>query len=209
VLSAGSRAIAAAMSEDQGPDSPDADLALFDLTPDLTVTRRCGRCGESKPLAANFHKGKAVCRKCRGIQSRQWRTAQGPQYRRARWQWALYRLPWDDYEEMLEKQGGVCAICRNPFSENPRLIHVDHKHGCEHPGKGKKCCRECVRGILCSRCNIFVGWMETDYRRIGDLFNYLGVDGVVMWSHVMRDIGYEALLTGELEFAARRGGRDG
>jgi hypothetical protein len=186
---------------------------LFDAAPDRTVMRQCTACGESKPLATAYRKRRGgyrkECRTCQYAKEKEWREAQGPQYRRATTQWELYRLSWDDYLEMLEKQGGKCAICRGAFSDDPRLIHTDHDHGCEHPGKGRKCCRECVRGILCHRCNIFVGWIENDYRRIGDVFSYLGVDGVVMWAHIMRDIGYEALRDGEREFARRSGDRDG
>ena len=120
--------------------------------------------------------------------------------------WQLYRLPWDDYQELLAVQLGRCAICTQPFSENPRLIHVDHNHACDHPGKGAKSCRACVRAILCARCNVFVGWIETGDGqvdgRIGVVLRYLGIHGAVILARVMRDVGYELFQAiGEDEWA--------
>jgi Recombination endonuclease VII len=195
----GSSPVADAMSENE--------LVLFELDAAVVAERRCRRCMENKPIATSFDKGKQVCRQCRGRQSRAWRTEQGPNYRRQESQWTLYRLTWEDYQEILAKQNQLCAICHKPFADNPRLIHVDHKHGCEHEGKGQKSCRDCVRGILCHRCNIFVGWIETDYERVGDLLDYLGLDGGLIWAYIMRDIGYELISTGEA-LRAESGVRD-
>lgn len=57
------------------------------------------------------------------------------------------------YDELLEAQGGVCAICGRP--PKTRRLHLDHDH---------KTMR--VRGLLCHRCNralpvwITVEWLE-------------------------------------------------
>lgn len=44
------------------------------------------------------------------------------------------------YAELLERQGGRCAICRNP--PKSRRLSVDHNHA-----------TGAVRGLLCYRCN--------------------------------------------------------
>jgi len=51
-------------------------------------------------------------------------------------------------------QGGRCAICGKAGEK----LEVDHNH--EHC-PGKIGCRQCVRGMLCGRCNTALG-------RIGD-----------------------------------------
>jgi predicted nucleic acid-binding Zn ribbon protein len=52
-----------------------------------------------------------------------------------------------EYDEMLTNQGGVCAICKRPPADT-RLC-IDHDHATGH-----------VRGLLCSRCNGMLGWLE-------------------------------------------------
>lgn len=61
-----------------------------------------------------------------------------------------YNLTVKQYEEMLDKQNGRCAICLTEFvdggSRRRELPNVDH---CHDTGK--------VRGILCNRCNVGIG----------------------------------------------------
>lgn len=47
----------------------------------------------------------------------------------------------DDYERLLEKQNGVCAICLRGERKNKRLS-VDHDHATKR-----------IRGLLCNDCN--------------------------------------------------------
>lgn len=70
----------------------------------------------------------------------------------------------DDYEEILKKQGGVCAICRSPdpFGKG-RRFHVDHDHSC---CPGQKSCGGCIRGLLCGRCNPGLGAFDDDADRL-------------------------------------------
>ena len=49
---------------------------------------------------------------------------------------------------MLAGQGGVCAICKRKFDKTPC---VDH---CHSTGK--------VRGLLCRKCNIGLGFCRDD-----------------------------------------------
>jgi hypothetical protein len=57
---------------------------------------------------------------------------------------STYNLDYDTYLEMA-KDG--CNIC-GQFTE--RHLQVDHDHNCCN---GYKSCGECVRGIVCNRCN--------------------------------------------------------
>jgi hypothetical protein len=67
----------------------------------------------------------------------------------------LYGLTEEKYNEMLEKQGGACAICKSTVSWSRNYKHkkngssrfmVDH---CHETGR--------VRGLLCTRCNRALG----------------------------------------------------
>lgn len=64
-----------------------------------------------------------------------------------------YGLEREQYEAIMERQRWCCAICGGQPS-GARDFHVDHDHAHCGPTKG---CAECVRGILCDRCNIGLG----------------------------------------------------
>lgn len=58
-----------------------------------------------------------------------------------------YGITLVDYNFMLEKQDGVCAICsKTNFNKRVKRLFVDHNH---ETGK--------VRGLLCINCNSVVG----------------------------------------------------
>ena len=59
--------------------------------------------------------------------------------------WHKYGIRLEDYERMLEAQGGVCAICAEPPAKtrkNKGYLDVDHDHS-----------SGATRGLLCHRCN--------------------------------------------------------
>ena len=60
-----------------------------------------------------------------------------------------YNLTIEQYDQMLQTQAGVCAICEQPCSTGRRLS-VDHDH---ITGK--------IRGLLCTKCNIRLGMIES------------------------------------------------
>lgn len=65
----------------------------------------------------------------------------------------------EEYDIMLEKQNGVCAICGG---KTKRRLAVDHDH---QTGK--------VRGLLCGACNPHLAWLENlEWRRKAE--EYLG-----------------------------------
>lgn len=68
----------------------------------------------------------------------------------------MYSITPERYYRMLLSQGGVCAICKLE-PERGRRLCVDHDHAC---CPDKKSCGECVRGLLCVRCNWTLGRVE-------------------------------------------------
>jgi len=73
-------------------------------------------------------------------------------YRREYMLMYQYKMTKERYEE-LKALG--CNIC-GEYQE--RNLHVDHDHSCCN---GKVTCGNCVRGVLCNRCNQTVGKYES------------------------------------------------
>lgn len=73
------------------------------------------------------------------------------------------------YAEMLAAQGGVCAICRKACSTGRRLA-VDHDHSC---CPGSRSCGQCIRGLLCMKCNAGLGHLDDNYDLVMTAAAYL------------------------------------
>ena len=80
-----------------------------------------------------------------------------------------YGITLNEYNTMLAKQGGVCAICNQPETAisrwNPSIIKnlsVDHNH---ITGK--------TRGLLCGQCNTAIGRFKDDINILQLAINYL------------------------------------
>jgi hypothetical protein len=64
-----------------------------------------------------------------------------------------------------------CAIC-STNDPGPHGFHIDHDHAC-CPDTKKKLCGNCVRGILCHKCNVGLGHFDDDVHRMQLAVNYL------------------------------------
>ena len=67
-----------------------------------------------------------------------------------------------DYADLLEYQGGGCAICGVKEDQSYDHMPVDH---CSKTGK--------VRGILCSHCNRGIGLFEHNADMMNDAIEYM------------------------------------
>lgn len=73
-----------------------------------------------------------------------------PRYYRAYMLLRNVGMTLSDYDRLFEREGGRCAICGTTDS-GQRDFHVDHCHDTGH-----------VRGLLCGRCNIGLGYFRND-----------------------------------------------
>ena len=145
--------------------------------------KRCPECGVEKPLdefgilrsVKSGRRGK--CKKCHAAYLREW-AKKNPDvirernrkryenYERGRFLEKKYGVSIEVYNEMLEEQGGVCAVCR--LSETyttrgtVRSLSVDHDHQ-----------TGAIRGLLCSRCNSALGMADDDPERLRAMADYI------------------------------------
>jgi hypothetical protein len=77
------------------------------------------------------------------------------------WMEALER-----YRDLVRQTKNCCAICHVPAQSDKQLA-VDHNH---RTGK--------VRGILCSRCNTSLGFVDDNIVLLENMISYLKTDGI-------------------------------
>lgn len=140
-------------------------------------TKTCRACGEIKSLD-DFHKGPGAgnkqgnCKSCQVRLNRE-RVERDPEkYRVMQKRNHLrkkYGLSLEEYQELFDRQGGRCAICREgPDGAGRKYGHlnVDHDHD-----------TGLVRGLLCSRCNTALGLLRDDLEIVYAAEAYLAMGG--------------------------------
>lgn len=82
-----------------------------------------------------------------------------------------YGVTPEQVDELHREQGGRCRICQ--VHEDDLVIkrlYVDHDH--DHCSK-RQGCPDCVRGLLCMRCNSTIGFMDESPDRLIAAAEYL------------------------------------
>lgn len=152
--------------------------------------RCCYRCQETKPAGEFSALSHSYCRSCNNEYQRSKTATLTPEqrakrsarrrqeYERAgrgatrvavrRWRWNLTE---DDLAQMLRGQGGHCAICSAREPGGRGTWHVDHDHACCPKGRS---CGACIRGLLCSNCNVLLGHAKDDTAILQAAIAYLG-----------------------------------
>lgn len=75
----------------------------------------------------------------------------------------IYGVTREQYEQMLDAQGGRCAICGGTSTRRrSEFFHVDH---CHDTGR--------VRGLLCHKCNTAIGMLGDDVHVTRRALEYL------------------------------------
>lgn len=133
------------------------------------MARNQAACHPNKP-----NHGHGLCRSCYNIKwyaknkdkskraSDLWRTNNRQRAKKTLRKSRLktwYGLTEEDYSNLLAKQDGVCAICKN---ESLMSLSVDHNHT-----TGK------VRGLLCGMCNTGLGYFRDNAESLKNAALYL------------------------------------
>lgn len=82
----------------------------------------------------------------------------------------FYDMTIPEYNLMLAKQGGCCAICKQlekllRFGK-PQSLSVDHNHTTNK-----------IRGLLCNRCNRVFGMVGEDISILRAMIDYKKIHG--------------------------------
>lgn len=128
--------------------------------------KKCSRCEQEKSLDEFFlrkrkgryrgeYRPEPWCKTCSNSYSlvynkKRRKTPMGARLQKGYYIKHRWRISIQEYERLVEKQNGLCALCEKPPKPERKLV-VDHDHG--HHSDIKRGCRECVRGLLCDDCN--------------------------------------------------------
>lgn len=112
--------------------------------------RSCNRCKETKPLNL-FTKDRRradgvreTCKPCRNNDRH------------------IINKANKNRQAILEEQNHACAICGVHIEESATRFVIDHNHA-----------TDAVRGILCSNCNVGLGYFKDQPARLGQAMKYL------------------------------------
>ena len=132
--------------------------------------KRCSRCREVKP-EGEFPVRRAsrdglgcYCKPCHNLKNRQTIQRLYGNSRHYHLQ-QRFGIGVDEFDAMVEAQGGLCPICKKRAA-----VHVDHDH---RTGK--------VRAILCEPCNGGLGQFKDDPERIRRAIEYLADPPAPKW----------------------------
>lgn len=122
--------------------------------------KRCFRCQEWLPEYAfnpSTHTSDRLSSRCRRCHSD-----------------AQHSLSADHRRRLLEEQDGKCATCEHIFDVHgggrSGTYAVDHDHRC---CPGSHSCGQCIRGLLCTRCNRAIGLLRDDVEVIQAVADYV------------------------------------
>lgn len=131
------------------------------------MTGTCRQCKETKPASEFYRlskknpKPRTICKQCTKDNHTKWRdTEVGDAWRKRRRGHHLrrkYGITQEQYEEVLKKQKGRCAICKKK-----RVLKIDH---CHKTGK--------FRQLLCGNCNTGLGMFADDPKLLKRAAKYL------------------------------------
>lgn len=123
---------------------------LFGVT--MKTCKTCGKKKQEKEFATAIgtrgQKLNADCQECR-------KKMYGKRTRLKR-----YGITIEEYNAILIKQNGKCAICGNGSTEKD--LSVDHDHITGH-----------IRGLLCNSCNMAIGLFDENITLLRKAIDYL------------------------------------
>ena len=135
----------------------------------------CPHCKLEKPTQDFYEGGSSWCKDCQCSERKRKRLenpekfrlrdreryAKNPERKHASARKLHYGISIEEHTTILNKQDGVCVICKNPPIK--RELDVDHDH---LTGE--------IRGLLCSSCNLLLGLAKDSPALLRKAAEYLG-----------------------------------
>lgn len=120
--------------------------------------KKCKDCGTEFVKTGRNH---IRCSSCKVIEERK----KARLYERKLILKNVYGITVEKYNEMFNEQNGCCAICGEHQTSLKKSLAVDH---CHTSGE--------VRGLLCTNCNLLLGYATDDTKVLSNAINYLTLE---------------------------------
>ena len=159
---------------------------------ELKGYRNCSKCKKYLKLdSSNFYGDKSrpygfrsYCKLCSETYKLNWRSKNRHKVNKQKRKWhrknpeAMRRydlqkvgITSEQYDALEAKQQKLCAICGvDDPGKGKKNFCVDHSHLC---CPKRKSCGKCLRGLLCSSCNLAVGLLKDSLSRAEAVVRYL------------------------------------
>lgn len=139
--------------------------------------KTCTVCKEELPYES-YHKSKVTkdgygyrCRECDKKARHKYREANRDRFRQIARKKQLkfaYGITLDDYDKILESQGGGCGICGSKKNLSAYGKHISPNFSVDRCHKTDK-----VRGLLCNNCNRGLGLLGDNIEGVQKTLDYL------------------------------------
>jgi hypothetical protein len=146
------------------------------------VCRICKKDIKRKNNAIRYEKTKDINKESKLQRNRKWHTENKEKVRLRNKSWqennrdkvkhntlmSAHGISYEKYKEMLQRQDGVCAICKKKECKivkktgRVKSLCVDHSHE-----NGN------IRGLLCDDCNVAIGKFKEDIGSLKNAIEYL------------------------------------
>ena len=141
-------------------------------TPPAPLPKKCPKCNNVKPFK-DFYRSNcsktgitSFCKTCASEKGKEWEKKNKEKNKQKSRVSSLkrnYGLTPQDYKKMLNRQNGLCCICKtNDPGKNKLYFTVDHCHA-----------TGVVRGLLCVKCNCALGLLNDNPALFVAAKNYL------------------------------------
>lgn len=143
----------------------------------MTGTKKCGSCFEVKDRSEFYASSKPkdglqhYCKQCSFKKRKAWDKANPEADGRYKRQ-GRYNLSEERYDAILVSQGGVCRLCKK-VCQTGRRLNIDHDRRCCN---GTFSCGDCIRGLLCTKCNRGLGLFCDDPELLRAAAEYVEVE---------------------------------
>lgn len=143
--------------------------------------KACYQCKETKPLD-KFSKSKhgkyvggvrTQCKACQSAEGKIYRALKkesDPDYSRRQHFRLRFKMSLKELHEIFVAVSFRCEACgihQNDTHNN--ALSLDHDHAC---CPGEYTCGECVRGVLCTKCNVAYGALGDSVENVEKLYEY-------------------------------------